>query len=849
MNSSRKNKKHIKFYLILVLVIIALISSYALSQRNSHNYPVVKIISENEYGEPYRKSYGIITEFDEETVVITDYYVVEEVHSVKIYFDDDAYVRADVRKDAETQTALLVPDKTSAFENLKKYPLGDSSTLITGEKLFIPADDGSKTVGIMEKTLPYFAHYYSPTILTTFTNGVKDSGKPVLNYRNEVVGMLSYYQKDRIIIPINSIKNKYYHSYKKSVEPVKTPKGDIYTYSTIPIMISLENYQEKAPVDVSQIYSKNPNCYFGEISKIQFGIDNSIYVLDKQYRRIYKFDESYKFIKSERESGVDKNIIKKPVSFAVTKAGFVYLLEDISNSKIKIFNRELKLIKEIRLENNLPYFDIEAGDRRVFVLSKNQIIIYDEKLNYIKTIGGNGVRDTNFQNVTDLGVLEDDKLVALDQDGAEVKIFTKDGKFLRKFPIHAPVNNSLSTFRNDHIVVVDKSNSKIKLFDDDGNFVRLYQTDSNSSYGVPEGVIFDNKEYIHIYYSNQSMIKVFNESGSLINICSSFFDNDDLYPLYEPKKLAVTKDKIVMLDRDNRLHIFEKDTAKSEDDNRETGEPEIPVTEDEGEYTIVYPEDAEAFSETSKNEPTLVDLPLGYRYNISGVVSDETNNVIYLSETLKGIIYKYDIDNEELSEIMIKGQYIAYDFIPILSHFDGKNLYIIDKMNRRLIITDTKGVTYGIKEIQDGFAQIIDVTTVGDSVVESGYQNDNNIFTLTKKDDIFRIFEYSQDWKLISSTPFKLDVDPVIGYPQGLAVYENIIFIIDPSTNKIMSYDMNTRSISDEISVPEEVGISYINKPSDLVLIENELFILDSNNNRVLRYSINKSLSNNIASE
>ncbi len=867
-----KGKKSIKLYLIFFLIAMILISSLALSQIENNDLPLVKVISFNENGSPYRESYGFITKLGEESVIITDYYVVEEVNSAKVIIDKANTLTANVLKDPKTQTAILIPKSKHMLRNRYRYIIGDSSSVVPGEKLFIPKEKGKKDIGIMENILPSFSNYYNQTMITTFKNHVPDSGKPILNYLNEVVGMLTFYQKDRIVVPINTFKDVYYDYYEKKKPLVYSPTEEVYTETNIPVIpinIRTENStnQPTEPVFVNNIFSKNNNCFFGDIAKIQFGIDGHIYVLDRAYRRIYKFDNNYNLLKGNDVRGISPQL-ENPVSFAVTKAGIIYVLEKLTNSSIKIFNRDLELIKEVELKNvkytnsngrkskinvKLPNFDIEAGEQRVYVLSKNKILIFDEKLNSLGEIGGNGVGENNFKSATDIAVMDNDNLVVLDQKGDCVKIFDEDSNFILDFPIHAPVNNAITTFRGENIIVVDKSNSKIKLFDENGHFIRLYQVNTSSPYGVAKGVIFDNKEQFHVYYEKQPHIIVFNTTGTPTNVCSSFaYDNNvnsnseytveqkhSKYSIYRPKNIALTQKSVVMTDFDNNLHVFKRTDFVEEEEEEDDEEN----NEEDGENNVeeeIIEENLTIEEKDNVIDAETVVLPINYRFNISGVVGDKNSDTIYFSESIKGTIYKYDISTGELSEILLKLRYLAYDFIPILAHFDGELLYIIDKLNQRIIVTDVNGVTKAIKTISYKITEkslpIIDVTTIG-----SGEEKE--IFILTKKTEKFYIYEFNSKWETISKRPpIEVKNDFTLGEPKSIEIYNHNIFVVNTFKNEILTLSTAGTEESYVLSIPNNIDATYLNKPSEIIINGDSLYVLDEGNNRTVEYKISGNL-------
>jgi hypothetical protein len=868
---TNKKKHYKRLYLVIIFVFIIIISAIALSGLNDVTDPMVKVISYDENGNPYRESYGTLTKMGDDLVIITDYYVAEEVNSVEIMVSDKSRIYANVIKDPRTQTALLIPKTQSFLDKMNPINLGDSNTLIPGETLYMPNEDGSMDKGVMENLIPSFSEYYSPTIITNLKNHVHERGKPVLNYRNEIVGIMTFYKKDRIIIPINTYKKVYYSYYKNEEPPIIKPTGDLVIETGIPINLYLEGegdgYIGKDMVDIKTIYSKNRNVSFGEIEKIQFGLEDSIYVLDTLYNRIYKFDHNYKLLYTEIKNDNEPPILKNPVSFSVTPAGLVYVLENMTDSSIKLFNRELELIKEVKLSdftagynynpNNfipekLPHFDIEAGDERVYILGRNIILIFDEKLNMLDIIGGNGIGENRFINATDIAILEDDSFAVLDQEGAAVKLFDKNGNYKLDFPIHAPIDNSISTFRGDHIIIMDKSNSKIKLFDNMGHFVRLYQVNSPSAYGVPKGLIFDDSENLHIFYDNQAYIKVYSNNGTLIKNVSSFtgYLNEEVeneinpisneYYLYQPKLLTVTKNKTIMVDHNNYLHIFDKTDVVSQEQATENQ-----ITEEETEEAT----EEETLGEESPDEETTTEMqpqikiksktfipPIEYRFNISGIVSGIEENVVYLSESIKGSIYKYDITSGDFREILIKLDYLAYDFIPILAHFDGEYLYIIDKMNDRIIVSTKEGVVKDIETIsivnQPGNLPILDVTTTNTA-------RGKEIIILTKTNQRYNIHNYDSQWRKISSvSPIEINKDFFLGSPVGIDIYNDTLFAIEPFEYHIMSFSLRSQDGRPSFNISNKVGMSYLKEPFDVLVRDGLLYVLDKGNNRVIEYDI-----------
>jgi len=202
-------KKILIYIGIIVLIIGSLIVINVIKKDNIYD-SVVYIESTNE--ESIKNGTGFVyKEKDNKYYIVTSYHVIEDYKNVYIY-DNDNKVKANIiNYDEYTDIAILTVENNFNFKEVK---LGNSDKVNNEDEVFVVStriDDIIKGKIISKNKSITFETTHGSSNLNAFELNINvdkgDSGSPLLNKKNEVIGMMFIKESDTISYahPINFV--------------------------------------------------------------------------------------------------------------------------------------------------------------------------------------------------------------------------------------------------------------------------------------------------------------------------------------------------------------------------------------------------------------------------------------------------------------------------------------------------------------------------------------------------------------------------------------------------------------------------------------------------------------------
>ena len=226
-----------------------------------------------------------------------------------------------------------------------------------------------------------------------------------------------------------------------------------------------------------------------------------------------------KFILGEKKAV----FISKPFGVSANK-GNVYIT-DVASKGVHILSLKNKLFSTFIPRGTgtlkLPLNSFFRDSTKLYIADadKGEVVIFDNKGNYLKSIIGNG-------NCKPIDVFIAKKRVWItDTRGHKVNVYDEEtDSLLYSFPnlkqgdegyLYAPTNLWVE---NDKVYVTDFGEFRIKIFDLNGNFLTKI---GNYGAGVgklarPKGVAADKSGYIYVVDAAFGNVQVFNEQGELL---------------------------------------------------------------------------------------------------------------------------------------------------------------------------------------------------------------------------------------------------------------------------------------------------------------------------------------------
>lgn len=221
--------------------------------------------------------------------------------------------------------------------------------------------------------------------------------------------------------------------------------------------------------------------------------------------------------------------LRLPLSIAVDREGAVYVLERRSAS-ILVFDRSEKYRRAISLKRasvvSPTSMLIDKKNNLIYVAdaSSRKIVITDFQGELVRTVGGFGEADGQFNLPVAMALNSKGYLVVADAFGATIQMFDRDGRFYRKFggrgdtPGNFQLIKSLAVDSSDNIYVVDGRAHNISIFNEQGELLLVmggfYASAETGKlapggFSVPIGIDIDSSDKIYVVDQMNTRVQVF----------------------------------------------------------------------------------------------------------------------------------------------------------------------------------------------------------------------------------------------------------------------------------------------------------------------------------------------------
>jgi DNA-binding beta-propeller fold protein YncE len=221
--------------------------------------------------------------------------------------------------------------------------------------------------------------------------------------------------------------------------------------------------------------------------------------------------------------------LRLPLSIAVDNSGFIYVLERRS-SAVLVFDQAEKYQRSISLKavsvTSPTSMLIDKKNSLMYVsdAAARKIVITDLQGIFIRSIGGGGEADGEFNLPVSMALNSSGELIVADAFSANIQIFNKDGKFNRKFGNRGDaVGNfqlikSIAVDSSDNIYVVDGRAHNITIFNKQGELLLVlggfYASGETGKvapggFSVPIGIDIDSTDKIYVVDQMNTRVQLF----------------------------------------------------------------------------------------------------------------------------------------------------------------------------------------------------------------------------------------------------------------------------------------------------------------------------------------------------
>ncbi|NOX64574.1 MAG: 6-bladed beta-propeller [Chlorobi bacterium] len=202
---------------------------------------------------------------------------------------------------------------------------------------------------------------------------------------------------------------------------------------------------------------------------------------------------------------------KNKILFTDSKLSKIFVY-DIEEEELNTFPLSQKLEKPTGI-----VYDKISGLIYISETANHRVVVFDDKGNFLRTIGERGEEEGNFNFPTFLTLDKNENLLVVDAMNFRIQVFNKDGNYLRSFGeagdatgyFNRPKGIAVDSY--NHIYLVDALFHTVQIFDSEGNFLYNFggMGQLNSRFWLPTGIMIDKDNNIYIADSYNSRIQVF----------------------------------------------------------------------------------------------------------------------------------------------------------------------------------------------------------------------------------------------------------------------------------------------------------------------------------------------------
>ena len=241
-------------------------------------------------------------------------------------------------------------------------------------------------------------------------------------------------------------------------------------------------------------------------------------------------------------------------------------IRDYANIK-----EEVKVIDKYGPNNEqfgYPYLMAKGPNNEVIVrnCSTDQLVIFDEQLQYSHVIGGRGNGNGKFKAITGIAVDIKGYLYVADRNLHCIQKFTLNGQFVSQFgsqgtaegQFNAPYGLVLS--QSELLFVCDSNNHRIQIFENDQYSYHFRQCDTKLGQINPTDLtLSSNEDQLFITEYSNHRVQVFTPSGQFLRIFGNFTDIP--FKLQCPIGIYYTPDNHLLISSydNHRALVFEDD--------------------------------------------------------------------------------------------------------------------------------------------------------------------------------------------------------------------------------------------------------------------------------------------------
>jgi sugar lactone lactonase YvrE len=435
----------------------------------------------------------------------------------------------------------------------------------------------------------------------------------------------------------------------------------------------------------------------------------NVYVVDRAYCRIQKFDAAGTFLTKWGSGGSGDGQFYYPSDVTVDGSGHVYVA-DTSNHRIQKFDSNGVFVAKWGSEGTGDgQFDGVCGvavDASGYVYAldatRSRVQKFDSNGVFIAKWGSEGTGDGQFSYPLGIAVDGSGNVYVVDSENNNLQVFDSNGVFLRKWgtqgsqdgQFDCPVDVAVDAL--ERVYVLDQSNSRVQKFDAHGTFLGKWGNRGmgRGRFRVPRGLAVHGADAVYVTEPDQNRVQKFDPSGNFLL----------RWGRPEPGQEPYLNAEKVSTDRMGGVYVFDWTNFCIQKYDRHgnflTYFDALNVGDPSFAYPVEFAADASGnlyVGELSTHAIFKLDgngsfvakwgskgTGDGQFTSISDIVVDSSDNVFVLDST-NSRVQKFDANGVFLTKWGVKGTGDGeFQYPSDMAVDDSGNLYVVDTGNNRI---------------------------------------------------------------------------------------------------------------------------------------------------------------------
>lgn len=543
--------------------------------------------------------------------------------------------------------------------------------------------------------------------------------------------------------------------------------------------------------------------YFYNPTGIARDVAGNIYIVDRMYHRIQKFDPNGAFVTAWGTKGSGTGQFNTPEGAAISADGYIYVA-DTYNYRIQKFtvngsfvtawgssgsgNGLFNAPQGVAVDSSGNVYVVDSGNSRVQKFTSGG--------SFVVAWGSSGNGNGQFSSPSGIAIDSAGNIYVSDSSNNRIQKFDSTGAFMTAWGSFGTANGQLWSPKglfidaDGNVYVADSSNGRVQKFTANGVFVKLWG--GSGQMALPSGVVVDAGGSLYVTDCNNHRIQKYDPAGILI--ASWVASSSASGQFSSPRDIALTSTGTVYVADTNNHRIQKFDAA--------------------GAYVTSWGTKGSASGQF--NGPSAIALdPAGY---------------LYVSDTLNNRIQKFTADGSFLAAWGTNGSGNGQFNSPTGIALDSVgNVYVVDPWNYR---------------IQKFTANGTFITSWGSNGGGNGQFSNPRAIAIDASDNLYvadsqnnRIQKFTSDGTYVTKWGSFGSSNGMFKGPQGVATDSaGNIYVSDLNNYRIQKFTSSGVFVTAWGSFGS--GNAHLNIPDGIAVDSvGNVYIADSGNNRFQKFN------------